>query len=278
MRNKPILNLRKSQFSKILNNMEKQIEQTTHLKIKWDEREPVFSGTTVSLNNKPLGIILGKNEFEQLTFIDKVPDNLAAQLLINGFHEQQHVKQRTQMFHMPNPRHKEIYMAINQMVCDNNEGYYNRTWNYYHQPNEIDAEKHGIMNAYHFLSKEYPKLTIPEKDQLFINFINNRTQASSYYIPKKEYTSMREIFKAFDDAFTDSLSYEREYFVGAYNSFDDTAMTYIRNHREIQLQDMFINIHTAQNTGEARDKMIAAITCHVNPSVQKYYPVIVDMD
>lgn len=85
--------------------------------------------------------------------------------------------------------------------------------------------------------KEFPELSKLEHEQLTLKYVNLKTNELDidYYVPKGNYTSLADVYQAFDDAFEASKKKSRWYFIGTNRHCDDMAMKYLHRY-DVQYQ------------------------------------------
>lgn len=202
--------------------------------------------------------------------------------IITGYHEQRHHQQIHGQFKNQKPTEKEQLTALNSMICENNRNYYLMNGNYYTQLCEIDAEQHGLKNAYLFLKNHLNGYSDQECQQLIVDYTNQRVQDNPYHIPQKEYKSLLEIINAFNQSFQKAVETPKPYYTSNYQLNTDVAMEYMYRHDDTsyrQLGHRFLHdTYLSYQTGVECEKMIGCITKLQIPTCTNTYICLKDMD
>lgn len=214
-------------------------------------------GTSVGVSTgKVYDIYVGVGGVILKGIFSRVDEKLFSQTLVNIFHEFQHIEQ-IQAFEDMSVASDIKTLAFSSLSTRHNSYYYLSTGNYCHFPHEIDAEKHGFQGAYAYLCEAFPDVPAEEHEKLLLSVIEANTDGSSlYYIPRRDYQSLDEVYQAFDEAFQKSKEDRRLYFVGAWRRCEDPAFLYMVKPENSAFIDEFNN---APNGLEC-DRLVSRMT------------------
>lgn len=255
-------------YQKLL-KLKRTLKKETQLHIVFKPNFPLIQSQTVRIEGTPIEIQIGtENRFQGNMFQEVNPVEFS-RIILNMFHEAEHIKQYQAFKHKYVPPNLK-YMAINDLACENNEAYYKSVSNYNFNPNEIQAEKHGLERTYQYFCTEFPEMTPQDHEELLLALTKDQFKNNQqYFIPNKDYKNLNEVFKAFDDAFEASKQHERGYFIGGWKNFKDPVMKHFQQNPEY-----FREKFTDLPTGMLRDKMIAKFTVQLKPEELQKYPCI----
>lgn len=174
--------------------------------------------------------------------------------IVGIFHEIAHASQIHDRFKKSDKLSKVL--AVNYLAgqCSREYYYGPNLQNYYKQSYEIAAQFVGLHMAQSFCSYRFGNETA---EKLIINYVNNRIEADSGYIKfkhNKPYTSLEDIYDAFDEAFVKSTTQHRKFDAKRANNGFDTYSDYIRSH---DISNMFYLSNFA--SGLRQDVILSAI-------------------
>lgn len=189
-------------------------------------------------------------------------------VIVTGFHECRHVEMHDKIFNDDSLEMR--YFAMAHLSQRHNVNHMLHNWSKF--VTEVDAERFGVHNAAAFLSAAVGE---NRAEELLLSYINKRVQYSDYVLPIPDtgrlYTSMDDVFDAFDKAYEESK-----------HSYRDCRM--FRN-REFPYQYLYGNLSdTYQNRllserdGYKQDAMFASIVLTRYPSYQYQYASLRDMN
>lgn len=208
-------------------------------------------------------------------FDNRVSDQKFAQVVINIYHEYAHCLQKNEIFQKSNPTQDEINQAMCDLACRGNKHYYMDNGNYFKNPNEIDAEAYGVMNAYDYLCNTFPNIDSEQHEKIILDIVNEKSENCSYWISHekdKPFTSLSEVEDAFEKAYDDAFEAKRVYFVSGSRSDGDAAKAYMDSDSRARAA------YLDKETGAEQDKIMAVINCKLRPELKGQYNSLENTD
>lgn len=173
MKNQPIvLNMTNRQAYKILKQMKQTMQKQNNIAVQLSTHLEDANGKLAMKNKKPI-ILIDCHAINQMKYA-RYPVNTHdfISCLIAGHHEQRHHQQMQGQSKNSQPTEKEKLTALNAMICIHNRNYYFMLGNYYTQLSEIDAEQHGLTDAYAFLKNNLLEYSDQDCQQLIVDYVN----------------------------------------------------------------------------------------------------------
>lgn len=212
------------------------------------------------------GGMLKKRKSE--TFVN---DRLFLSAVVAFYHEVRHCN-------VASCRDADVELGLSVVSTFDNGTYYAKSRN--ELPHEIDAEYHGIVAAWDFIREYKPA----KADKAMIDFVNWRASESRYVIqmPKGGFKSRAEVEKAFGDAYDRSLNEVRRVRHPDILDYPDavsmrmvTRDGYVRRGFGDILAKLVSDV-----PGREMDRMMASLSCFVDPRNRDYMPCLegVDLD
>lgn len=218
---------------------------------------------------KEAKISIGIDNIVKRNIIGKIDNNAPIKdsdfvnTLMAVFHENRHVQTVMQEFYCcRDNKNDDYYMAINCLVCNYNDQYYD--YNYNDSPWEIDAEQSAIFETYKFLKDEFPNCNYEE---LILNYVNERCDNGKYKITKVNggYRTLKEINDAFNEAYEQSKSKLR-FFERNDNNFVINKIVNKEEWNDVLRKIEKMNEESNEkNIGLKRDEMLASLMCYFCP-------------
>lgn len=206
-----------------------------------------------------------------------IPDQQFVTAICAIHHEAAHCYRATVTYQQAEPTQNDIDLTINHISKIGNPYYYLQNGNYFINPNEIDAEYHGIKWTYQYLKNEFPNLTDRDCENLTLDYVNHCIADFSYWIPSdhgKPYASLDTVYQSFQHAYNHSKTAQRWYFCGAYRHTHDEAMNFMLEPKHRFFFDTFLD----HPHGIPQDKAIASIVCLLHPECQNHYKTLQHLD
>lgn len=127
------------------------------------------------------------------------------------FHELRHAEQ--EYMHKTEDSPMMYSMGLTYIACLLYDDYYRDRYNYFHNIKEIDAEYHGLKNAYDFLSNVFDEKVATESILHFINWhvtLYKNNNDKIYYIDvSKAYDNVSDVWVAFETSIKNSMIVRR---------------------------------------------------------------------
>lgn len=196
----------------IIENIFKPLKenQDYNITFSFSESMDFGSGAVAQFHDQNLMTAIGckdvlKSNFRENRITDRIAVKDFSVLLIAAYHERQHIQHNIDFLHKTDE--KTLKLAIENAAKNYNKQYYNET--YWTDLCEIDAEEHGIKNAYHHLSSLYDEQTA---QQLIMSYIHIRqTMAPNYFI-NENVKNIDDVIESFDRAAEREINH-KQFFV-----------------------------------------------------------------
>lgn len=182
--------------------------------------------------------------------------------LVAAGHEARHVIQ----IESKDPEFALSYLA----ECGNVANY---KTNYKFNRREIDAERSGLMFAQDFLSSQFPNI---DGDSFLLLYVNCCAFSDATYwidAPENGFTSMAEVFQAFDGAYDDAKTHVNKYPAKASPTCEDAITRWTGagsrkgfNHDWVFVYDALLNAGSQYES----NMILASIALHDDPDLIKY--------
>lgn len=237
-----------------IKRLKEKLEQLHNVKIILDPNISIGLGDCPSIIDKKSKINIGVHEIKRKLFnIDYDVDiSLLTTAVVSLHHEVQHCVQSTEYFNenkVIDTNH--IYMLTNLIACMGAyEGYYNPhvdSYNYFHNPREIDAEYEGIIGAHEYLSNLYSE---DIANELILDYINNKDYGYYFINTSSPYTLIEDVDQAFKEAYENSKKDKRKY--RAWSKDEDESIRYA-----LGLNGTFLSCFSKIKDPAIQDKILA---------------------
>lgn len=277
-KSKPLLKLTYKDAIERIHDIGKEIAKQYHIPYETTTIDQTANACVIENNGKikKLQINIAKI-IEKKSFQRHIPDLPFVTALCAIYHEAAHCYQMDVIYQKENPNKDDIDLTINYASRKGNDRYYAGNGNYFKNPNEINAEYNGIRNTYKYLRNTFPNLTAKDCEQLTLDYINNFIANFTYWIPSdhgQPYTSLNDVYQAFDKAYNESKTAQRWYFRRTDSPIQDEAMKFMIKQEQHHLFDTFLDYPY----GMAQDRAIASIVCFLHPEYQKCYKTLKNVD
>ena len=243
-----------------------------------DQRSIYEAGTYYDNNGYAIKVKIGVQEIEhpKQSFIKRrnpiISDKDFTQIIINMYHEYTHCIQKNQTFRQENINEYERQQMIHELACIDNPEYYKDNSNYSKDANEIQAEYYGVRSAYNYMCDAFSETSPEYIESVILEIVNEKMMYSTYFLKQTElFTSLDDVYTAFEDAYEKSFTAEQLYFVNQ-TPTNDRVKLYMQDHDDAK------EAYPSFSDKKDKDSCIAAINISLHPAWQKHYPELKNMD
>ncbi len=221
------------------------------------------------------------NVFAKLMDVDDVK---FARVLLNIYHEQEHVRQSNEYFQLQMSSAEHKRQAIEYIARFDNAEYYEDNFNYHINSNEIGAERAGFLGLRNYMNENLKYISIADKNAVILDLMNEIYQKNNgdYYIKPEgdKFQSLDEIENAFNKAYEDSFNTKKTYFVSRPQSKEkknrglppDAFKEYVKTDKKAR------TVYEHARTREEQDLVVAAINCKLHPEYKHYFKCLENVD
>lgn len=280
--NKSVFGLNHSSAIRYVDKIANNFSQTLDISIEVDRHISLNEGYSFDGLGVLKRMIVGAKELylHNSVFGDRsVLDRNFMRVTIALFHEIRHTTNALNDY-MDVTKLKSMNdaLAINFIAKHGNVDYYKNNGNYTKNIIEIDAEKHGVMGAYKYLKRSFPKVKSEDIEKIFVDYINDRIQQQNgfedvpYQIKDKslQISFIDDVEQAFDAAMYEAVYgtsdvYKKTYIIGR---GDDEIVQLIRRdfHKSLS-EDNWSNVRDAVIAARNvdKDRIVASLVLYKHP-------------
>ena len=201
-----------------------------------------------------------------------VSDKDFIQVILNMHHEYTHCIQKNQTFRQENLNEYERQQMMHELACIDNPEYYKDNGNYSKDVNEIQAEYYGVQSAYEYMHKSFPDIPSEYIESIILKIVNEKIIYSTYFLKQtKPFTSLDDVYAAFEGAYEKSFTAEQLYFVNR-TPTKDRVKLYMQDHDDAK--EAYLSFSDKKD----KDSCIAAVNIFLHPNWQEHYPELKNMD
>lgn len=187
-------------------------------------------------------------------------------------HEYTHCIQKNQTFRQENLNEYERQQMAHELACIDNPEYYKDNGNYSTNANEIQAEYYGVRLTYEYMCDIFHDIPPEYIESVILEIVNEKIIYSTYFLKQtKPFTSLGDVYTAFEDAYKKSFTAEQLYFVNR-TPTKDRVKSYMHDHDDAK--EAYLSFSDKKD----KDSCIATINIFLHPSWQEHYPELKNMD
>ena len=201
-----------------------------------------------------------------------VSDKDFTQAVLNMHHEYIHCIQKNQTFRQENLNEYERQQMTHELACIDNPEYYKDNGNYSKDANEIQAEYYGVRSTYEYMCSTFSDVPPEYIESVILEIVNEKMMYSTYFLEQTEpFTSLDDVYAAFEDAYEKSFTAEQLYFVNR-TPTKDSVKLYMQDHDDAK--EAYLSFSDKKD----KDSCIAAVNISLHPAWPKHYPELKNMD
>ena len=274
-----VLNIHKIDALDRLNKLANDLFQPNNASCDINPNMNISMGLTYCNNNGyAIKTEIGIQEIEhpKQSFIKRrnpiVSDKYFIQVILNMHHEYTHCIQKNQTFRQENLNEYERQQMTHELACIDNPEYYKDNGNYSKDVNEIQAEYYGVQSAYEYMHKSFPDIPSEYIESIILKIVNEKIIYSTYFLKQtKPFTSLDDVYAAFEGAYEKSFTAEQLYFVNR-TPTKDSVKLYMQDHDDAK--EAYLSFSDKKD----KDSCIAAVNIFLHPNWQEHYPELKNMD